>query len=251
MRFPLRYLTLLVIPSLVWADGPSDLRSNLQRLRGHAPIQANLNLATWQETIRDKRSQINEASTQLKVGEDGSSLHIDWSLSQLEMADKEDLSRNLNPLASTPLRDAMKDLDAGRLSHLLNQAEILSRLLDSAQFKEERNELYQGRPTRVLMFTFKPRIAPAHQERASQLEGTLKIWIDGDGQPLASEALSQYGGRQGRFSGLFRSRSRLETTYAIASGHLIVAWRISEGYLMDSGDEFKSKKTLTLTEARP
>ncbi len=251
MRFSLQHIAFLILSTLAWADGPSDLRGSLQRLQGHAPVQMNLDYATAQDATRNQKTQHSEGSIRLRVGEDGSGLHVDWNLRELEAANREEDLRDLDSHAPTPLRDAMKDLDAGRLNHILNQAEVLSHLLDGTQFKEERNEAYQGRSARVLEFTFKPRIASAYQDRASHAKGMLKIWIGGDGLPLATESQMQYDGRHGRFFGLFSVHSRIETTYAVLGGRLVVASRTSEDFLSDSGDELKSKKTLTLTEVRP
>ncbi len=251
MRFPFRHFAFLILPVLAWADAPSDLRASLQRLQGHLPVRVSLSYATWQETNREKKSELSQASLQLRAGEEDGSLHVDWSLPQLEAANLEERNRDKDSRLATPFRDAMKDLDAGRLSHLLNQAEVLSHLLDATQFKEERSDNYQGKPARVLVFTFKPRIAPAHQARVSRSEATLKIWIGADGVPLATESLTQYEGRHSRFFGLFRSRSRVETTYGVLNGRLVVATRTSEDSLADSGDETKSKKTLTLAEVGP
>ncbi len=251
MRFPFRHLALLILPALAWADGPSDLRASLQRLQSPSPVRVNLSYATRQETTRDKKPELSQASLQLRVGEDGGGLHVDWNLPQVETANLEELNRDRDSHSATPSRDAMKDLDAGRLSHLLNQAEVLTHLLEGAQFKEERSEAYQGKPAKVLVFTFKPRIAPAHQARVSRSEATLKIWIGADGLPLATESMMQYEGRHSRFFGLFRSRSRVETAYAVMNGRLMVATRISEDFVVDSGDETKSKRTLTLVEVGP
>jgi hypothetical protein len=140
----------------------------------------------------------------------------------------------------------MSSPDAATLRSLLNQADLLSQTLADSRFLEERRETYQGRPARILVFVFQPRIRPEHQGRVSQSASTLKIWIGEDGLPLAAESEATYEGRHSRLYGPFHSRSQVKTTYAVQGHRLVVTSRDAEDLVYDGGEKVKRRQSITL-----
>jgi hypothetical protein len=248
MRFPLSPIALLVLPTLVWADGLSDLRASLQNLHGHAPLQVNVSYSAWQEATTFLRPVVSQGSIQLRVGEDGSGLHVDWKLPQLNPTTGEECLSGPDPKAAAQIRDATKDLDAERLDHLLNQADVLSRFIEGSRFEQELRETYQGQSARVLVFTFNQKIRPEHQGRVSGGEARLKIWIGEGGQPLGMESVREYQGKHSRLYGRFHNKSLVRTTYAILNQRLLVASRKSEDSLYDTGEKLKRTRTWVVAE---
>jgi hypothetical protein len=128
----------------------------------------------------------------------------------------------------------------------LNQADLLAQTLAGSRFQEEHLETYQGRPAKVLLFSFQPKIRPEHQGRVSQSECTLKIWIGEDGLPLASESAMAYEGRHSRLYGPFHSRSRVKTTYAVQGQRLVVTSREAEDLVYDTGEKVQRRQSISL-----
>jgi hypothetical protein len=248
MRFFSPLIFLLVLPTLAWADGPSDLQANLQRLDGHSPVKVNVSYTNWQEATTFINPVTSQGSLQFQVREDGSNLQVDWKLPQLEAVNGEERLLGVDPQAGTPTRDAMKELGAHLIDHLLNQAGELSEFLKSAQFQKEGSELYQGKPARVLEFTFDPNILPVHRGLVSHKEATLKIWVGDDGLPLASETLTDYAGKRARLIGRFHNKCLVKTTYAVLSQRLVVTSRTREELFYDRGVKVQRKKTLSISE---
>ncbi len=251
MRITLQLIIMFVLPTLAWADGPSDLRTSLQRLQSRSPIKVDVDYSNRQEVSTLFKPIVSQGLVHLRVSEDESGLRSDWALPQLSASSMEERQANRDPLAMTPVRDAMKQLDAGSLHRLLNQADVLSEILVGAKFKHEGNEMYQGQSAKVLVFTFNPTIRPDHIGRVSRSEASLKVWIGGDGLPLATETLMDYAGRHSRFFGRFYMSSSIRATYAVFGDHLVVVSRTSEDLSYDTGEKIKSTKIFTLELITP
>lgn len=250
MKTLLKTLPLLLVTTLAMADGPSDLRAKLNALRGREPVRVTLEYETWREVTYDKKPEVSQATLTLNLAEDTEGLHVTWTPKLIEQADREEHLRDLEHVAPTPLREAMKDLDPGRLSHLLSQADVLLHLVEGSQFVEEKAEAYRGKPARLLVFRYEPRIPEPHARRLISKEASLKLWMAPDGTPLATEAFSQYRGRTSKIARVFQSSSKLTTEYALAGSRLIVASRTSEEFLAEEDLITKAKKVLTLAVVR-
>lgn len=238
---------LLVLPTLLWADGPADLRASLQRLQGPAPVQANLSQTYWQETTTAFRKPVlRQGAVRLQLHADGSGLHIDLPSPASDSSSPEGSLLQLAPATLAPDGNDLSALDASTLQSLLNQSELLSQTLAGCRFLEEHRESYLGRPARVLMFSFQPKILPEHLGRVSQSESTLKVWIGEDGVPLATESAMAYGGRHSRLYGPFHANSRVKTTYAVQGQRLVVTSRDTEDLVYDSGEKMKRRQSITL-----
>ncbi|WLT31908.1 hypothetical protein [Geothrix sp. PMB-07] len=239
MRFSPKRLTPLLLSTLVWADGPTDLRASLQRLQGGTPIDVDLAYSVRQEQTAFLKSAVREDSLRLRVREDESGLHVDWK--PAFAAPPLSGSRG-----STPSGEAMKDLDTHVLGQLLDQARALSSLVEGAHFKAEGRETRQGQSLRVLTYVCKPVILPQFQGRISQAEASLKIWIGEDGAPLAMDALLDYTGKHSRLYGRIHGRNLVTTTFKVLGQRLVVASRTSEDFIYDYGDKVKKQTTLLL-----
>lgn len=236
-----QFLPWLLLSALAWADGPSDLRISLQRLRGQAPVQASLQYSVWQERTTFLTPVIHARSLHLQMEEDAAGLHVDWRFPEAETPEVAGIA------GATPLPEILNDLDALSLAGLLNQARPLSQLLEDTRFKAEGQEIYEGRPVRMLTFTCRPGILPQHRGRIVQAEAILRIWIEDDGVPLAMESMTDYDGRHSRLYGRIHSHSRVRTTFAVLGQRLIASSRTSEDFLYDGGDRLKTRKTFRLT----
>jgi hypothetical protein len=202
--------------------------------------------AIRQERTTGLKPVFHQRSLQLQVVEDAAGLQVNWNPHAVDSVPRDPGASAQETMAATPLAEIQKDLDSVTLDGLLNQADTLSKLLESARFKAESRESYGGSQVRVLTFSCKPEILAQHQGRVTQAESTLKVWIGDDGAPLATESLVDYNGKHSRLYGRIHSNSLVKTTYTVLGDRLVVTSRTSEDSLYDYGDRLKNKKTLTL-----
>jgi len=238
---------LLMLPTLLWADGPADLRARLQGFKGPSSVQESLSQTFRQETTAAFRQpSIRQGMLQLHVLEDGSGLHVDWPAPAAGASNREKPLLEPVPATLAPDGNDLAALDAATLRSLLDQADLLSQTLAGSRFLEEHSDTYLGQPARVLVFSFRARIRPEHQGRVSQSESSLKVWIRADGLPMATESTTDYEGRHSRLYGPFHSRSRVKTTYAVQGQRLVVTSRDAEDLVYDGGEKVKRRQSITL-----
>jgi hypothetical protein len=83
---------------------------------------------------------------------------------------------------------AIGKLDSSEIVPMTSAAPALARSLEEAQFKGEKADAWNGKPARVLTFTIPiDKLPPEQRKYVKQFDGTLSVWIAGDGTPLASE----------------------------------------------------------------
>src|SRR5262249_9373177 len=110
------------------ADSAADLARRLSDFQSPPPIAASLRLELHLEHVLPHASAKAEAAVPLEVDEDATGLRERWDPAVLRRADAEAGQRDQAADRMTPLRDALKELDPDRVSHLLDQAGTLAGL---------------------------------------------------------------------------------------------------------------------------
>lgn len=235
MRIPWIMLIALTTSTGLWADGRSDLAAALGRLNGNGSVQAGIDFQLWTRQTLGKQSSVRQSEVKALVQEDTESLRVTWPKVVVgDLALEEERAARGEAL-TTAIRDQMKELDPGRVHHLLDQATMLLRLTDQARFVSERADAWEGKPARLLLFEFSPRVPDDKAGRLSRRSGSLKVWIAADGTPLASSEVAEYDGKMGRFLGAFESKTDTETRYAVMQGRLVAVHREIAESTSDSG----------------
>jgi hypothetical protein len=177
------------------------------------------------------------ADLALDLKADTTTLDLAWDQTLLRRADAEERSRDRSAGGSMPLREALKELDPGRVSHLLDQRASLLGLLGQGKVLKASEGSFEGHPARKLELGVPVRVDDdLLRARVSASEGRLTIWLDADGLPVASELELSYSGRKGRVFGRFESRSTIRTKYGVKGDRIFVAHRdTAESFTDDSG----------------
>ena len=185
----------------------------------------------------DGRSRKTRAELALDLRADASTLDLVWDQALLHRADAEERARDRNAGESMPLREALKELDPGRVSHLLDQRTSLLGLLGQGKLLGASDGTWEGRPARKLELSVPVRIGDdLLRPRVSSSEGRLTIWLGSDGLPTGSELELSYSGRMGRIFGRFESRTTIRTRYGVKDSRIFVAHRdTAESFSDDSG----------------
>lgn len=248
MRFPILMTCLLLTPALLQADGLSDLKTALRNLQGHDAVQVRLEYRLWRQSGSDGKSESpSEGLVGAHLAEDPTKLRVEWDTALVQRVEAEARKHDQDSKTPTPLRESLKDLDAGRLHHLLNQGPVLMNLIAESRFVRESQELLDGKAARLLVFAFEPRVPAHRQSRLSKREGELKVWIDGGGIPLRMESTIRYQGKMSRFFGAFSVRTVATTAFYRHENRLMVGSRSLEDEAWDSGEVTRSKTVVSLT----
>jgi hypothetical protein len=213
------------------------------------PIQATVRLDTWmEESFKHQQPTTHHASVEVGVEQTREALHTIWPASALKDAGEETKRNDKAQGAETPTRKAIQDLDPARIQHLLNQESILEELVQGATLREESTTQRDGLPTRLKVFSFKPRLSPYDATYLRQATGLLRLWTLEDGTPLVSESTVEYFGKTSRFFGRIQSTTKVETHYQIVRDRLIVSRRSVEEFrsTSDGAEVTKSKLEFVL-----
>lgn len=250
MRIQWIMLVALVTSTGLWADDRSDLVAALGRLNGNGSVQVGIDFQLWTRQTLGKQSSVRQSEVKALLQDDEESLRIIWPKVVVADMTVEEERAARGEVPTTAVRDQMKELDPGRIHHLLDQAGVLRHLLDQARFLSKRAEAWDGKPARLLLFDFTPRVPEDRSGRLSRRSGSLKVWIAADGTPLASSEVAEYGGKMGRFLGAFQSRTDTETRYAVMQGRLVAAHRQVEESASESdgAERADSRRVLDLKE---
>ena len=247
MRSQMLMFCLIFTPALVRADGPSDAKAALQKLQGHDAVQVHLDYQSWRQSGAEKKMATpGQAHVGVRVAEDATVLRVEWEASLVGQVEEEARRHDLDPKSPTSLRESLKDLDPGRLHHFLNQGPVLANLLAESRFLRESADTREGKATRLLVFTFEPRVPASRQSHLSKREGELKLWIDGDGIPVSAESTLHYQGKMSRIFGAFDVRTSTSTQFDRIGNRLVVHSRTIEDDTSDSDFITRTKTVISL-----
>ena len=246
--FIMALLSMSATPS--HTGGTTDLVGRLAALRAPGPATVSVRLDLTEEFTLKHTKVKGEASVRVSVDDDGAGLNVRWEKKSIGESDAEEKRAEGDANALTPLRDAMRELDPARISHLLDQVGTVSGLTKGTPV-EEKNLPFEGREARCLVYGFTPRVSGSDRYFLRNSEGRISVWIDLDGTPLASESVATFEGKTSRNFGRFKSATTVKTRYAVVRGRLRVAERdMDEQMSRDDGAEVRHTVKHFLIEER-
>lgn len=237
-------LALLAVSLPAAADPLADLRANLQRWAGDVPVRARIEVRVTQTSSGDgaSRQTVKDAVVTAEQGPQG--LKLSWPAAALVEARKAARQRAANPDAK--LQDGgLAELDAEGTADLLSYAEPLSLLLEGATLVEEKNDVRQGRPARLLVFHPAERLDADGRKMLKSREDTVKLWLDPDGLPLALDRTVEL--KFSKFFITFSVTNRESRTFARAGNRLVVAAETIEGGGSGLGQSGGQKRQVKVT----
>jgi hypothetical protein len=235
MRRMLRTCTLVVLSTLARADGPADLSAGLQRLQDPGPIEARVDYSNRQEVTGFLKMARWQSSLQLRVNQGFGRLRVDWMPSE---------GQQILVPTSDPV--ALQDTAPGNLSLLLNQAPYLAQFLASARLIGETPALIEGKPTRLLSYSFTPTPRSSDRGLITRAEATFRLWIAEDGTPIGSETSVDYRGQRTRMYGRFHYTSQVKDAYGVVSSRLVVLSRTAVESISEGVDRTRLSRSLAL-----
>jgi hypothetical protein len=239
-------LFLLAAPSLLFADGLTDVRATLQKLQSDQPLRARVEVKTRRlggESEKQKQSQSTSAVI-VESGPEG--LRLSWSPEQIKQSRKAAWAATNNPDAPQSDLATLKALAAGEALNLLDAADPLRRGLEKAVLREDKGETYRGKPVRLLTIGVELGLDEEERKALKSSEAILKLWLDGDGVPLAMERDIQ--AKFSKFLIGFRVHEHETREFQRAGGRLVVtrASKDTSGSGFGHSDESHTTTTVTL-----
>jgi hypothetical protein len=228
------------------ADGLTDVRATLQKLQSDQPLRARVEIKTRRLGGESDKQKQSQAISVVIVESGPQGLTLSWSPEQIKQSRKAAWAETANPDAPKSDLATLKALTAGEALNLLDAADPLRRGLEKAVLKEDKRDTYQGKPVRLLVIRIELALDEEERKALKSSEAILKLWLDGDGVPLAMERDIQ--ARFSKFLIGFRVHEHETREFQRAGGKLVVtrASKDSSGSGLGHTDESHTTATVTL-----
>lgn len=239
-------LFLSLLSSTAQADGLSDLKSALARLQGQTPLKAVVEARTWNRQGDGKDAEENAGHAVVSLEEGARGLQVLYSKDMLSKLEAEERLKEKDSKAKTPTLSALSEVNSSALRPMLFAASSLSRIMDKANFKGERNDTYGGKPARVLNFELSMDKLPERDRKyMKKFEGSLDVWIAADGTPLASRSAQNVHGRAFLVVS-FDLKNEEEWVYGVVGDRLVAVKKENKNSGSGMGEKGEGKVVKTL-----
>lgn len=185
----------LLLATSARADVVSDLRATLARLHGDQPLAATMHV---ESTVKDgdDASKTTHAKLQIDVSSDFRGLHMGFSPALLQRSSREAAANAINQDAPTPIQNLLGRLSPVNVQPMLDYATALGLALDGTTLASQKDELHDGKPAHLLVFTSQVPAAATKQMTVKEYTGEVKVWLGADGVPVAVSEISRIKGRK-------------------------------------------------------
>lgn len=204
-------LVLALLP--LRADGLSDLKAALQRLKGRGPLAAQAQVQTWSREGKKAEPKVGGTTVRLEDGPQG--LKLGWTPAQLER-----LAAAKGKKAKEGETAALNSLDAAEALRLMRAAEDLLGELDEATQVSEQPESWEGHAARKLTLAMSLGQDEEDRKVFKEAKSVAQVWIAPDGTPLAMVHQLDLKGRVMLIS--FEVHTKAQRRYQAHQGRLLL-----------------------------
>jgi len=239
------HLLLCALALPLCANGLEALKTQLRRPAAADTLKASVEMQTWSRRGDEKKPTVTQGKATAWAESGPQGLRLAWSREVLSQALQEARAHTEDPEKTTPTREAMAGLDPLTLQDYFDPTPQLLRELDQATLVEERPDTLDGRALRLLSLKLEPRMAARDKKYIKELEATAKVWLDGDGQPVAAETRVKVRGKALLVIS-FSSEQADTYRFARVNGHLVTVRHLHESSGSGGGESGQSRKVATL-----
>jgi hypothetical protein len=184
-----------------------------------------------------------------EVAEGATGLDIHWSRAVVQQAREEERRHATSPETPTPTRDGLAQVQAIDLANRLDAAGSLRDELSRATLVEEKDDLFEGAPARLLVLKLSPALQARERRYLKELDATGRIWLGADGIPLAAEA-KVFG--KGRIFLVITFETEIRQTWRFTrTGDRLVAVRHEDERRWAGAGDRGERKSATVLELVP
>ena len=202
------------------ADGLSDLRSALEKLKGTQPIKARVRAEVSANSTDDATPMTGTGKMEVLVEHNDSGIAVKWSQADLQKVREESHSKNGNTNSVLILRQTMDSFEAALMRSLLDQADRLLKDLEGATVQSEAKEALNGTPMRKLVLKLDASLSEAEKKSVKTITTTLDLWLNEASLPVYSEEKTERKGS--RFFISFGSTETQKKSYQVVGDRLLV-----------------------------
>lgn len=215
----------LLLTTTVRADAVSELRATLTGLHGNQPLAATMQVSS---TVKegDDASKNTHAKVQIDVVSDARGLHMGFSPALLQRSSREAEANASNQDAPTPIQNLLGRLSPVNVQPMVDYATALGHSLDGTTLASEKEEVHDGKPAHLLVFTSPVPAAASKQMTVKEYTGELRVWLGPDGIPIAVQEVNRIKGRKVLISIEFGNTT--DYSLRVVGQRLVVASRRSE-----------------------
>ena len=239
------FLPLLFAPTLLFADGLTDVRAALQKLQSDQPLRARVEIKTRHsggESSKQKQSD-SASSVIVESGVDG--LKLNWSPDQIRASRKAAWVEATNPDAPRSDISTLKTLEPGQALNLLDAADPLRRGLERARLLEDKSDTYKGKPARLLVIRIELALDEEERKDLKSSEAIEKLWLDSDGVPIAMDRTID--AKFSKFLIGFKLHEHETRQFQRAAGRLVTVASSKESSGAGLGHSEESHTTIAVT----
>jgi hypothetical protein len=203
------------------ADPLGDVRTAVERFQAAEPVRATYELQRAEKNEGKFGNGNSNGKVAVELEGSAAGYHIVVGRPLLEQIEKEQQARDRNPKLETPLKNALRDIDAVETADALDFAPSILRLIDGARVLSDASGTWAGKPARVLILRAADRVDPDDAGKVKVAENKVTLWLDGESVPLAIEHMFA-----AKFSFLFlkgEMREKKSWHLARAGGRLVRA----------------------------
>jgi len=210
----------LLIPLTVRADGLSDLRSALEKLKATQPIKARVKAVVSANVVDDSTPSTATGTMEVLVEHNESGIAVTWAQADLQRVREESDKKNGNPNNVSILRQTMDSFEAALMRSLVDQSDRLLRDLKSATVESDAKETRNGAPLRKLVLKLNRTLSESEKKSVKTVSTTLNLWVNDAGIPVCSEEKTDLRGS--RFFISFDSTEAHKKSYQVVGDRLVV-----------------------------
>lgn len=229
------------------ADSTLDrLRATLSGLQATEPVKGTVQLSEWKRETKDKKPRefSGTATVHFDVGKESIGLRV--SGASLARARAE---ANAGRDAPRPTRNVLGQIDPLAVEGWLDAGKGLLEQLRDAELLEDRPDASRGRPGRVLRLKLGTRGGDAPSQVKVDADATLRVWVDAEGLPLASDQTSRFEAGILFLKG--KGTGRTTRTYQKIGMRLVAVEETDERSFEGLGSEGASKRVLRIAITSP
>jgi hypothetical protein len=180
-------LPLLFAPTLLFADGLTDVRAALQKLQSDQPIRARVEIKARRSGGESSKQKQSDSVSSVIVESGGDGLKLSWSPDQIKASRKAAWTEATNPDAPKSDIATLKTLEPGQALNLLDAADPLRRGLERATLVEDKPDTRKGKSVRLLVIKIELALDEEERKALKSSDAIEKLWLDSDGIPLAMD----------------------------------------------------------------
>jgi hypothetical protein len=181
---------LLLVTFPAAGDAVSDLRATLQKYPANDPFIVSASLRVSGDSQGVAGAQAGSTNFEAELGARGLAIRVPPAT--LGMAETEAANKKRNPENQTPTRTALVALTIFDVIDALDVATMLLNDLNGATLIEQAASTHAGKSATLLRLKVKSTLAGTSSRFVNEAQIELRVWIDGNGTPVAAERDSNY-----------------------------------------------------------